>query len=622
MTMIVGKLASKSVLFGDATSVLDQDDGLAWTSPDRDNYLAFLSPASAGASKNAKNGGSIGATNLATSASTTVVTSGSSPFKVDITWDASVSSAPAGFTTAVIAAVQSIESQITNPVTINIDVGYGEVDGSALGSNSLGQSYYYLTSVSYSQLVGALKSDATSATDSSMLASLPATSPIAGTYWITTAQAKALGLAPATGTSVDGFVGFSSTYSFSYNDVTGVAAGSYDFNAIVLHEITETMGRMMLTGSSVGTTPNSYSLLDLAHYSAPGVRDFVASAPGYFSADGGVTNLGNFNTVSGGDAGDWGASVVNDAFDAFSYPGVVNAVSPTDLTAMDAIGWNLTGASPLPSPPPPSAGTPTGVSVAAMTASLAAAQGTSGLNGSVALARISQTGGPGGDSYSYALSGAGAGWFTALTTNNVATLATSPSGAAGFAAGTLYNLAVTATDTSSGNSSAAIPVNVVVGSGGNDTIVLTSLPAIASSAVTFIYGLGGNDTIDATGMSGKQYIDGGTGADTMTGGSGANVYLYGTASDSTPGAMDVITNFRGASDLIDLSGLGMSLKYAGSLSGRAKGLGADSISWTVSKGNTYVYVNTTGSSETLGTANMEIELRGTPTLSSSNFQHA
>src|SRR5579864_9524579 len=112
------------------------------------------------------------------------------------------------------------------------------------------------------------------------------------------------------------------------------------------------MCRLMFDGQSfAGTT--AYTPLDLLHYSAPGTRDFSASTPGYFSVDGGTTNLGNFNTNPGGDAGDWAGSVPNNAFDAFSYSGVVNAVTSADLTEMDAIGWNLANSGGPPPPPPP-----------------------------------------------------------------------------------------------------------------------------------------------------------------------------------------------------------------------------------------------------------------------------
>ena len=66
---------------------------------------------------------------------------------IDIDWDSSVSSAPSGFVTAVNSVVSFYESHFSNPVTITIDVGYGEIDGTALQSDALGESESDLTYV-------------------------------------------------------------------------------------------------------------------------------------------------------------------------------------------------------------------------------------------------------------------------------------------------------------------------------------------------------------------------------------------------------------------------------------------------------------------------------------------
>ena len=242
---------------------------------------------------------------------------------------------------------QYFQSQFTDPITINISVGYGEVGGQALGSGALGESLTYLNTYSYSQLLGALTADATTATDQTAVASLPASNPAGGAnYLVPTAEAKALGLMGAS-TSLDGSIGFSSIPGiFDYNNADGVSAGQYDFYGVVAHELSEVMGRLILGGSSF--TP--FSLFD---YSAAGVRDMSGAQPGYFSINGGQTNLDSFNSVAGGDLGDWASSAGNDSFLAFAKSGVVLPVSQADLTALDAIGWNLASSSPPPPPPPP-----------------------------------------------------------------------------------------------------------------------------------------------------------------------------------------------------------------------------------------------------------------------------
>ena len=98
-----------------------------------------------------------------------------------------------------------------------------------------------------------------------------------------------------------------------------MGAGIYDFFGTAVHEISEVMGRQLLAGAAEQGVEDSYSLFDLLHYSAPGVRDLSASSAGYFSPDGGATNLGAFSTVPGSDPGDWASSVTGDAFDASGW---------------------------------------------------------------------------------------------------------------------------------------------------------------------------------------------------------------------------------------------------------------------------------------------------------------
>ena len=51
---------------------------------------------------------------------------------INLIWDPSVSSAPPEFEAAVSYAAQFLEQLITDPVTVNIDVGWGEAAGEAI----------------------------------------------------------------------------------------------------------------------------------------------------------------------------------------------------------------------------------------------------------------------------------------------------------------------------------------------------------------------------------------------------------------------------------------------------------------------------------------------------------
>ena len=156
----------------------------------------------------------------------------------------------------------------------------------------------------------------------------------------------ALGLIPDNGTTSDGSVRFSDTFTFDYDRTDGITGGAFDFFGIVAHEFTEVMGRELnAAGNLVAFGPGDHPL-DLFKFSAPGVREFVGTNAGYFSIDGGATNLNNFNAFTNGDFGDWAASAGNDSFLAFSPSGVVNFVSLTDLQVMDVIGWQVAETAP------------------------------------------------------------------------------------------------------------------------------------------------------------------------------------------------------------------------------------------------------------------------------------
>jgi hypothetical protein len=84
-------------------------------------------------------------------AGTTVRMGAAGGLVFNITYDSSVSNAPAGFTSAIADAVNYYESVFHDPITVNIDVGWGEVAGQSLGG-ALGASDTYLEVFSYSQV--------------------------------------------------------------------------------------------------------------------------------------------------------------------------------------------------------------------------------------------------------------------------------------------------------------------------------------------------------------------------------------------------------------------------------------------------------------------------------------
>ena len=288
-----------------------------------------------------------------------------------ISFDSSVTSAnfSAGsaeekaFKNAVTDAVNVLDSLFTTPVTVNLDVGWGEVGGALLDDGDIGENTTtYVFDYSYSALKAALLATASASHDPAQLAAyatLPATNPLGGKGFVLFApQALALGLSGPSSSATDGYVGFlddaqfEAEYKTDWNFSVDPTSGQ-DFIALAEHEITEELGRTSLLGGSAttvnsGTVTSAYSLMDLFRYSSPGVRDVKPGGSGstaYFSYNKGKTRLGLWNNyISTGDLGDWypvgPAPGGNDAFNNNSDADVINALTTTDVTLMNLLGYD------------------------------------------------------------------------------------------------------------------------------------------------------------------------------------------------------------------------------------------------------------------------------------------
>jgi hypothetical protein len=280
---------------------------------------------------------------------------------INLTFDASVESNPdaAAFEACAEGVAKFYETQFTNPITINWDLGWGEVDGMSIpafgGAESV--SNYTTNEYSYAQIRAAFAARDATADEASALASLPVTDPTGGgMFQMTTAEAKALGLDTQT-TGVDGWSGLDTSTTWIYNttNTTGpdVPADDADAFSFLAHELSEVMGRQM---NFAPTDPynfgGTYYPYDLFDYTAPGVRSFSSSATDrYFSENGGTTNTGQhyFNGVpANGDPFDWlpngtpGSYLPNGPADSYDYEGSIGLVSGTDLRLMDVLGYDPT----------------------------------------------------------------------------------------------------------------------------------------------------------------------------------------------------------------------------------------------------------------------------------------
>jgi hypothetical protein len=276
----------------------------------------------------------------------------SEAMQINFVYDSSVQSAPAGFKQGLTIAANIIDAMILDPITVKIAVGFGEDNGSVLPANALGEAQpAFGVILSYSEVMAGLTAAATSTDDAAVVRNLPATDPSNGAgFFVSAAQAMAWDALPASVPDIDGFAGFSSSLPFSYDPANGIAATTYDFVAVALHELTHAMGRAI--------TPTFLTPLDLVSYGSVGKLDTNHATTRYVSPDGGLTNLVSLDASS--DPSDFSSIAPSDPFTAAIGSGRPLAWTALDSRVMDILGFRTAApATPQPAPAP----TPGGVVV-------------------------------------------------------------------------------------------------------------------------------------------------------------------------------------------------------------------------------------------------------------------
>ena len=268
---------------------------------------------------------------------------------IDVKYDSTVNGAPIGFTAAVTAAVDSLESMFTNNVTLTIAVGWGEVNGQTITAPGVvGQSTSNGDLLSYTTVRDALRANQTSADQIAAAASLPVSDPTGGAgtrdFYVSQAQEKALGIAVPYPSATDGAIGLAALSNYTFDPNNRAAPGQFDAIGVLEHEFTEVMGRTGALGVYDGA--GIYTPLDLFRYttnSQGAVVRQLAPGAGSFSVDGQTLLTQYNNPVSGGDATDWVTSLQGDSF-GDANPGVAGLVTVTDLRQMNVLGYNLSTA--------------------------------------------------------------------------------------------------------------------------------------------------------------------------------------------------------------------------------------------------------------------------------------
>lgn len=270
----------------------------------------------------------------------------------------------------------------TDAVQVNITINYA-----ALGAGIIGSASSNSTLVTYTAARAALVGDVKSVDDATATANLQAAPALslllnrtnnspngAGsatpfvdndgdanntTIRMNQANARALGLFAAVDGTTDATITFSSNFSFDFNPVGGIDAGTMDFIGVATHEIGHALGFTsgvdILDINSSGTFFNDDQFtfvrtLDLFRYSADSAAltslDWTADTrTKYFSIDGGSTSLATFSTGrthgDGQQASHWKDNLGIGIMDPTADFAETLAISNLDVRALDVIGWDL-----------------------------------------------------------------------------------------------------------------------------------------------------------------------------------------------------------------------------------------------------------------------------------------
>ncbi|MCG2643575.1 MULTISPECIES: NF038122 family metalloprotease [Bradyrhizobium] len=245
---------------------------------------------------------------------------------INLILDAAAQAAPASFKSGLQQAVAIMAANITDKITVNINIDYSGTGGGAAAGPDSG--YYENYSWVRSELINNASAGDTT------FANLPTGSSIQGqsNVAVWNAELKLWGVIGANDTTTDDG---SATFATDINSnlLVGVA----------LHELTHALGRV-----PYGSAPDVF---DFYRFASPGVRLFSggATAPAaYFSLDGGSTKLADYGQYS--DPSDFlntGVQGANDPFNEYYTGSTAQGLTGIDLKQLAALGFHLTSNTPV-----------------------------------------------------------------------------------------------------------------------------------------------------------------------------------------------------------------------------------------------------------------------------------
>jgi hypothetical protein len=290
---------------------------------------------------------------------TTVATTG---LTIHATFDSSITVNPnaAAIEAMINRAISIYESLFRDPITIQIRFRYATTapDGTPLPAGTAALSLSALYFGPWSTMINALEADGRTSNDFHANLSLPG-SALSPNIVVKSANGRALSFDTppdmfANGTigqggPYDGIVTLNSAAPFQFTRPT--STGNLDAQRFTEHEMDEVLG----LGSRLGHPGSNLRPQDLFSWSSPGHRNITSSGTRYFSINGGVTNIVNFNQTPNRDFGDWLSTscpqahpYVQNAVGCLGQSSDVTSTSPEGIN-LDVIGYDLVNA-PAPVP--------------------------------------------------------------------------------------------------------------------------------------------------------------------------------------------------------------------------------------------------------------------------------
>jgi fibronectin type III domain protein len=286
------------------------------------------------------------ATEAATEATTGLI--------IHATFDSSITGSPnaAAIEAMINRAISIYESLFSDPITIQIRFRYSTTlpNGDPFPAGSIARSNYVFYPIPWNTYINALRADAKTGNDNLANASLPG-SALSANIKPSSAGGRAIGLNTPPAMFADGTVGVGGPYdgivtlnsAVPYQFTRPPSSSNFDAQRSTEHEIDEVMG----LGSRLLNFGTDLRPQDLFSWSSAGVRNISSSGARFFSINGGVTNLVNFNQNPSYDFGDWLSTACPQVHpyvqNAVACPGQYSDIAQTSPEGinLDVIGYDL-----------------------------------------------------------------------------------------------------------------------------------------------------------------------------------------------------------------------------------------------------------------------------------------